>query len=70
LQSYMPSDIRQQIGQNMWLPVRGKPPIGDDVELLKRPESNMEKQAVALRERVNRNFGDILYHGAEQRRNY
>ena len=70
LQSYMPSSFRQQIGQNMWLPVRGEPPRGDDVILLERPATNMDEKAVAQRDVVNKNFGDILYHGAEQRRNY
>lgn len=70
LQSYMPNSIRQHIGKNMWLPVRGeasKEP--DQIELI-RPANNMDAAAIAQREVVNQNFGDILYHGASQRRNY
>lgn len=69
LQSYMSNDIRQHIGKNMWLPVRGKV-RDDDAVLLHRPVTDMDEAAVAQREVVNKNFGDILYHGAEQRRNY
>ncbi len=70
LQSYMRTDIKQHIGENMWLPVRGKAHAGDDITVLHRPESSMDDAAVKQREHVNKNFGDILYHGAQQRRNY
>jgi len=70
LQSYMASDIRQHIGKNKWLPVRGEHHSGVDVELLHRPVSDMDEQAVSQRAVVNQNFGDILYHGAQQRRKY
>ncbi len=69
LQSYMPNHIRQHIGKNMWLPVRGQARDEGD-ELLHRPVGNMDETAVAQRAVVNKNFGDILYYGAEQRRNY
>jgi len=70
LQSYMTTDIRQHIGKNMWLPARGKKLVGDDIVLLHRPASDMDEQAVSQRAIVNQNFGDILYHGAQKRRNY
>jgi len=70
LQSYMTNDIRQHVGKNMWLPARGEPRTGDDEVLLHRPASDMDEQAVRQREVVDQNFGDILYHGAEQRRSY
>jgi len=70
LQSYMATDIRQHIGKNMWLPARGETHAGDDIVLLQRPASDMDEDAVKLREVVNENFGDILYHGAKQRRSY
>ncbi len=70
LQSYMANDIRQHIGKNMWLPVRGESHSGEDVELLHRPESDMHEKAVSRRAIVNKNFSDILYHGASLRRNY
>jgi len=70
LQSYMSNEITQHIGKNMWLPVRGKPRDQAGSEQLNRPENNMDTNAVSQREVVNKNFGDILYHGASQRRNY
>lgn len=70
LQSYMPNSIRQHIGKNMWLPVRGEASKEPDHIELHRPANNMDAAAVAQREVVNQNFGDILYHGASQRRNY
>jgi len=70
LQSYMANDIRQQIGKNMWLPVRGDSLAGDDISLLQRPVADMDAQAVTQRTVVNENFADILYSGAKQRRNY
>lgn len=70
LQSYMANDIRQRIGKNMWLPARGKVRSDDDTVLLHRPKSDMDEQAVSQRAIVNQNFGDILYHGAAQRRSY
>jgi len=68
LQSYMSNDIQQTIGQNMWLPVRGKPRA--EVIELTRPKTSMDKDALAQREAVNKNFSDILYHGAAKRRSY
>lgn len=70
LQSYMSNEITQHIGKNMWLPVRGKGRDESDVVQLSRPLSSMDASAVKQRDVVNQNFGDILYHGAEQRRNY
>jgi len=70
LQSYMTNDITQHIGKNMWLPARGETHSGPDTVLLHRPESDMHEDAVRQRAVVNENFGDILYHGSKQRRNY
>jgi len=70
LQSYMANDITQHIGKNMWLPVRGKNRDQPDTVLLERPLKSMDSKAVSQREVVNQNFGDILYHGAKERRNY
>lgn len=70
LQSYMPNDIEQTIGKNMWLPVRGKERTQAGTTVLSRPTENMSAESVLQREGVNGNYGDILYHGAEQRRNF
>jgi len=70
LQSYMSNDIEQTIGENMWLPVRGEVRSQPGTTLLSRPEVSMSVEAVSQRAFVDKNFGDILYHGAEQRRGY
>jgi len=70
LQSYMANDIEQHVGENMWLPVRGKNRSQQGTELLSRPSGGMSMSDVAQRDRVNKNFSDILYNGAAQRRNY
>lgn len=69
LQAYMASGAAQTIGENLWLPVRGRPEHPDLIEL-QRPRGDMDPAAVAQRERVNRNWAEILYHGASQKRNY
>ena len=70
LQSYMSNDIEQHIGENMWLPVRGKVRTQAGTKLLSRPATNMSPESISQRETNNKNFSDILYHGAEQRRKY
>lgn len=70
LQSYMSNDIQQLIGKNMWLSVRGKSRDDANTFSLNRPATNMDAEAVSQRELVDQNFGDILYHGASQRRKY
>jgi len=70
LQSYMSNDIEQHVGENMWLPVRGTARAQQGTKLLSRPAKNMSPEAVSQRVEVNKNFSDILYHGAAQRRNY
>ena len=51
------------------MPMRGACMADDFVEL-KRPRQDMDAAAVAERERANRNWAEILYHGAGQKRNY
>ncbi len=70
LQSYMSNDIEQQLGENMWLPARGKVRSQAGTKLLTRPAENMSTESINQREINNKNFSDILYHGAEQRRKY
>lgn len=67
LQAYTPADARQTIGANYWLPIRGEPRHPDLVKL-RRPRADMDPAAVAERDRANRNFADILYRGARQKR--
>ena len=69
LQSYMSSGARQIVGENYWMPVRGNPAHPGMIRL-QRPTADMGVAALAERERANRNFSDILYHGASQVRDY
>jgi len=64
------NSVKQHIGKNMWLPVRGKARHDDGTVSLFRPLKSMDVDAVSQRAVVNQNFGDILYHGADQRRKY
>lgn len=70
LQSYMSNDIEQLVGDNMWLPIRGRRRQQNNTVILSRPQSHMSSEAIGLRDAVNKNFSDILYHGAAQRRGY
>jgi len=70
LQSYMTNSIQQTIGDNMWLHARGEQRSQPGTTLLSRPAMSMSDESVRQRDDVNKNFGDILYHGAEQRRKF
>jgi len=50
LQSYMPNNIKQHIGDNMWLSVRGNERAGEGTTLLSRPLANMSTESVQQRE--------------------
>ncbi|MGU9957360.1 MAG: phytanoyl-CoA dioxygenase family protein [Arenicellales bacterium WSBS_2016_MAG_OTU3] len=69
LQAYMPPHVQQIIGENQWLPIRGDSKRKDCVSLT-RPLFDMHPQGVVTRKFVNKNFSDILYHGAKKRRAY
>lgn len=69
LQAYMPTGAHQTIGENYWLPVRGNCSHPDMIRL-HRPDKDMDSAAVAERDKANRNYANILYHGARQRRAY
>ncbi|HAN60754.1 MAG TPA: phytanoyl-CoA dioxygenase [Gammaproteobacteria bacterium] len=69
LQSYVASHVRQTVGTHYALAVRGRE-LDDSIVRLQRPQSDMTPGAVAQRERVNRNYAEILYRGADQVRGY
>jgi hypothetical protein len=69
LQSFMPTGARQTIGKNYWSPVRGRCAQASDVAL-KRPNHDMDPTGIAERNKANKNFSDILYHGAKTKRDY
>ena len=70
LQSYMPNNIKQIVGRNLWTHVRGqKRQVGDGI-FLDRPRFNMDPRTVAQRKIANENLSEILYKGAKEKRNY
>ena len=70
LQSYMPNNVKQIVGRNLWTHVRGQKRQDDDGMLLDRPRFNMDPNTVAQRKIVNENLSEILYKGAKEKRNY
>jgi len=70
LQSYMPPNIKQIVGRNIWTHVRGKKREDKDGILLDRPKFNMDPATVEQRRIANENLSEILYNGAKVKRNY
>ena len=70
LQSYMPNDVKQIVGRNLWTHVRGQKRQDVDGMLLDRPRFNMDPNTVAQRKIANENLSEILYKGAKEKRNY
>lgn len=70
LQSYMPNNVKQIVGRNLWTHVRGQKRQDDDGMLLERPRFNMDPNTVAQRKIANENLSEILYKGAKEKRNY
>ena len=70
LQSYMPNDISQVVGRNIWTHVRGQKREDKDGLLLDRPRFNMDPTTVAQRKLANDNLSSILYKGSKEKRNY
>ena len=70
LQSYMPNNVKQNVGRNLWTHVRGQKRQDDDGMLLDRPRFNMDPNTVAQRKIANENLSEILYKGAKEKRNY
>lgn len=69
IQAFVPAGTRQVLGGNYWLPMRGDF-TGPDFGYLERPGYDMDPKGAAARERVNRNWADILYQGAGRKRAY
>jgi len=63
LKSFMLAGAKQNIGQNNWLPARGDC-SQEGYSYLARPENDMDTNSTFERDRANKNFADILYHGA------
>ena len=69
IQTYMTPETRQVISPVMAQLVRGNDPNGH-FEVAPRPEADMTTEAIAARNRNNSQWAEILYEGAEQRRDY
>lgn len=69
MQAYMPPEAQQAIGKNYWLDIRGEN-LREESIALSRPQYDMDPQGVADRKLANDNWADILYQGAEKKRNY
>ncbi len=69
VQSYLQPSARQVLGDGYAQLVRGED-RECHFELLPRPLADMDDAAIAARERVNAAWADILYKGAEMRRDY
>lgn len=69
MQAFMPPHAHQVLGGNYWLNIRGDNPRENNISL-QRPTSNMNPEAVENRKRVNDNWANILYQGAEKKRAY
>ena len=69
IQSYIQPDVRQTIGKTYVQVARGID-SHKNFPIAPRPSSNMEPEAIEFRRYVNELSSDILYRGAETRRDY
>ena len=69
MQSYMPPQVVQVVGKNLWLDIRGVNDRPDSLRL-HRPQCDADPIAAADRELADANLDDILYRGAAQKRGY
>ena len=69
MQSYVTPDVRQTVGENYWLDIRGEN-TREDSTSLHRPRFDLDPVAQADREEADANLSKILYHGAAQKRGY
>jgi hypothetical protein len=69
MQSYMPPQVEQIVGHNLWLDIRGVNDRHNSCRL-HRPQFDADPVAAADRELADANLDDILYRGAVQKRGY
>jgi ectoine hydroxylase-related dioxygenase (phytanoyl-CoA dioxygenase family) len=69
MQSFMPPDIRQLMGKNLWLNIRGTKARENSIAL-HRPAHDLDPVAGSDRELADANLDDILYLGATQKRGF
>ena len=70
LQSYMPPTVKQVVGQNIWTHICGNKRKDLDGVGLTRPKFDMDPTGVAQRQLANENLSEILYKGADIKREY
>lgn len=69
IQPYMPPNVEQTIKRTGAQWVRGKEP-NDNFDIIKRPQNDMAPDDINVRDRINNDWADILYQGAEKRRDF
>ena len=69
IQPLMPPHVRQTIKQSAVQLVRGEDTHGN-FPLTGRPTQDMASGDLAVKAQVNTAWADVLYHGADQRRNF
>ncbi len=69
IQSYLPPSVVQTKGRTHAQLVRGDDPYGS-FEFAPRPSRDMAREDVAFRDTVNAKWSEILYDGAQKRRDY
>ncbi len=69
IQPYMPPHVKQTIKRTGAQLIRGTD-SHNNFDLLNRPEIDMAPADVAVRDQINADWAEILYDGAEQRRNF
>ena len=67
LQSFVAPHVRQSLGPDFAMPISGDDHHGN-FELVSPPTGEADEAGRAIRQRVNENYADILYAGAERRR--
>ena len=70
LQSYMPPEVKQVIGNNIWEHICGKKRDDSNGFYLTRPKFCMDPEGLSQREIANENLSSILYNGAKIKRSY
>lgn len=69
IQPYMPPQVKQTIKRTGAQLVRGTD-SHRNFDHLDRPAIDMAAKDIAMRDQINKDWADILYDGAEQRRNF
>jgi len=69
IQTYFSPQVRQTKGENYVQLARGEDRFGH-FRMAPRPMVDMDPKDIAIRDKMNELWSDILYHGSEKRRDY